>query len=279
MARLGGPIFETYSGPDEWVRAVRKKRYGAAYCPVGCDAENGVVESYARAAADADIVIAEVGAWSNPLSPDEQTRRDALENCRRSLELAERIGARCCVNIAGSRGPMWHGPNPWDLSDEGFDAVVESVRDIIDAVNPTRSFYSLEAMPWMFPDSPETYRKLIDAIDRKGFAVHLDPVNMINSPRCCFDNARIISECFRQLGPWIRSCHGKDIVLEQGPCFVRFQEVRPGTGCLDYEVFLRELSTLDADTPLMLEHLSTEEEYDLAAEHVREVARRIDVAL
>jgi hypothetical protein len=30
--------------------------------------------------------------------------------------------------------------------------VVAVVRDIMDAVKPTRAFYTLETMPWMYPD-------------------------------------------------------------------------------------------------------------------------------
>jgi hypothetical protein len=45
-------------------------------------------------------------------------------------------------------------------------------------------------------------------------------------------------------------------------------------GGLDYRVFLQELNRVDRDTPLLLEHLSAEEEYRLAAEHIRSVAQR-----
>ena len=71
--------------------------------------------------------------------------------------MADEIGARCCVNIAGSRGAKWDGPHPADLTPETFDLIVQSVREIIDAVKPTRAFYTLETMPWMYPDSADSY--------------------------------------------------------------------------------------------------------------------------
>ena len=46
-----------------------------------------------------------------------------------------------------------------------------------------------------------------------------------------------------------------------------------GETVLDYAVYLAELSRLDPDTPLVLEHLP-EHEYPPAAEYVRDVARR-----
>jgi hypothetical protein len=162
-------------------------------------------------------VIAEVGAWSNPLSSDPDTRAQAIEKCIRGLELADRIGAICCVNTAGSRGTFsWYGPHPANLTEETFEMIVETTRKIIDAVRPTRSVFALEPMPWIFPDSPASYLRLIKAIDRRGFGVHLDPVNMINSPALFFDNTALLRECFRLLGEHIRCCHAKDMILGEG---------------------------------------------------------------
>ena len=276
--RLGGPLFEKYSNPAEWVAALKNKNYRAAFCPVGLDADAETVAAYARAAREADILIAEVGAWSNPLSPDPPTGAAALEKCRQSLALAEAIGARCCVNISGSRGEKWDGPHAADLSEETFAQIVETTQSIIDAVEPQNTYYTLEAMPWMYPDSAQSYLRLVEAIDRRANAVHLDPVNLVNSPQRYFKNAELIRDCFALLGPHIRSCHAKDILL-QGQLTVHLDEVRPGLGQLDYRTFLTELNQLDPDTPLMLEHLPNEAEYDAAAAHIRAVATEIGCAL
>ncbi len=145
--RLGGPVFETYDSPEMWIAALKSLGYRAAYCPVSLEASADTIRAYASAAAEADIAIAEVGAWCNPLSPDEAIRREALDKCKRSLALADAIGARCCVNIAGSRGSKWDGPCPEDLTDDAFDGVVESVRVILDDVRPLRPFYTLKPCP------------------------------------------------------------------------------------------------------------------------------------
>lgn len=276
--RLGGPVFSEPDSPESWAEAVIAEGYQAAFCPIDPEAAPDMVQAYAAAARRADIVIAEVGAWSNPLSPDSATAKAALARCKASLALADRIGARCCVNIAGSRGQKWDGPDPRDLLDDTFDLIVTRVRDIIDTVKPTRSFYTLETMPWMYPDSPDSYLRLIRAIDRKAFAVHLDPVNLICSPRRYFANGRLIDECFDKLGAHIKSCHAKDILLRDN-LTVHLDEVRPGLGYLDYQTYLRRLSFLDVNTPLLLEHLPDEAEYRAAARHIRSVAAENGIAL
>jgi sugar phosphate isomerase/epimerase len=274
--RLGGWIFEDCPTPERWVAAARGTGYSAAYCPVVPLDRDDLIKGYVDAARDADIVIAEMGAWSNPLSGDEETRRKALALNRERLELADKFGARCCVNISGSRGAKWDGPHPDNLTEETFEMIVETVRGIIDAVKPRRTFYTLEPMPWMYPDSAESYLRLIRAIDRKRFAVHLDPVNLISSPQAYFGNGALIRECFAKLGRYIKSCHAKDIRLSE-KLTTHLDEVGPGMGALDYRAYLGELDKLDPDTPLLIEHLTTREEFVAAAAYIRSVAAEIGV--
>jgi sugar phosphate isomerase/epimerase len=273
--RLGGPVFGKVGEAGAWVAAHRALGYSAALAPDLAVYDAGWAD-FLEAAERADLMIAEVGAWSNTISADESERRKAIGFCCERLALAEKIGARVCVNIAGSRGKRWDGPHPDNLSSETFDLIVETVREIIDAVKPVRAVYALETMPWVLPDSPDSYLALIRAIDRKGFGVHLDPVNMINCPSRAYRTGDFIRECFEKLGPWIRSCHAKDIAFSQH-LTLHLDEMRPGLGVLDYGVFLRELAQL-GDVPILLEHLKTAEEYAAGAEYIREVARGVGVS-
>jgi sugar phosphate isomerase/epimerase len=273
--RLGGPVFGDLKDPQLWAKAVKAKGYAAAYCPVAPGTDEKTVKAFEKAAKDADIIISEVGAWSNPISKNEKERNDALKKCKEALALADLIGANCCVNITGSRGEKWDGPDPENLTKDTFDIIVQSTREIIDAVKPVRTFYTLETMPWAYPDSPESYLQLIKAIDRKQLGVHLDPVNMINSPERYYKNGAFIKDCFAKLGPHIKNCHAKDIRLGTN-LTVHLDEVVIGTGGLDYGVFLAELSKLK-NIPLMLEHLKTAEEYDQAAAAVRKTGAAIGI--
>ena len=267
--RLGGPVFGDLKDPLAWTKAVKAKGYSASYCPVSPGTDEKTVKAFEKAAKDADIIISEVGAWSNPVSKNEKERNEAIKKCKDALALADLIGANCCVNITGSRGEKWDGPDPENLTKDTFDLIVQTTREIIDAVKPVRTFYTLETMPWAYPDSPDSYLELIRAIDRDRFAVHLDPVNMISSPQKYFNNAAFLSECFTKLGPYIKSVHAKDITIIP-ELTVHLEERRPGMGSLDYAVFLREMSRLE-DIPMMMEHLDKQEDYLLAAQYIRNI--------
>jgi len=104
--RLGGPIFEKCADPAAWVAAVRARGYRAAYCPVGLDADEATVRGYREAARKADVVIAEVGAWSNPLSPNEEERRkDAQDRAAIVAHLRQQLkqGDKSLVGNKGYR--------------------------------------------------------------------------------------------------------------------------------------------------------------------------------
>jgi sugar phosphate isomerase/epimerase len=277
FVRLGGPVFEPYEGPEAWVDSLKKRGYKAGNCPLEPGAGEQEIRDLEKAARKHDMVIAEVGTWSNTISPDPQTTKEAIEKCIAGLVLADQVGARCCVNISGSKNlEYWAGPHPENMTQPVFDQVVETTRKIIDAVKPVRTVFALEAMPWAFPYSTESYLQLLKAIDRKGFGVHLDPVNMITSPQDYYNNGKLIREMFAKLGPHIRSCHAKDITLREDNYIPQLDEIRAGLGTLDYGTFLRELAKLE-DVPLMMEHLGTDEEYKLAASYIRSIGRSVQV--
>jgi len=275
--RLGGPIFLKSDDPAELAREHRRLGYSAAYCPEAKLEDTGRIRAIRDAFAKEDVVVAEVGAWKNMLDPDEAKRRDNLAYVTARCALADEVGARCCVDIAGSYNPtVWYGPHPKNLSRDFFDATVANCRQIIDAVKPTRTKFTIEMMGWNLPDSPDAYLQLIKAVDRQAFGVHLDVCNGVNCPARFYGNTAYIEECFAKLGPWIVSCHAKDLqwIVELN---VHFLEVIPGRGEIDYQAYLRELAKLPVRAPLMLEHLKTAEEYEEGKRYIRKVGDSIGV--
>jgi sugar phosphate isomerase/epimerase len=269
--RLGGPVFLKSVDPVELAREHRRLGYSAAYCPPAKAGETAHLRSIRDAFSKENVVISEVGAWRNMLDPDSGKRKENLAYVTERLALADEVGARCCVDIAGSFHPtVWYGPHPKNLSQEFFDATVENCRKVIDAIRPTRTVFTIEMMGWSLPDGPDAYLRLIQAVDRKGFGVHMDVCNGVNSPARFYQNADFIGECFRKLGRWIASCHAKDLawIPEMN---VHFVEVVPGRGQIDYKTYLRELVKLPADAPLMLEHLKTAAEYEEGKQYIRKM--------
>ena len=279
MIRLGAPVFDAGPDPMELALAHRRQGYGAAYCPDLKLNDRAGIAAVRDAFAAHDVVIAEVGAWGNMIPPDPAKRKASQDYVRDRLALADEVGARCCVDFLGTLDPdSDFGPHPANLTPATFDLAVQTIRSIIDGVRPHRAKFCLEMMQWLLPDSVDSYLDLIRAVDRPAFAVHLDPVNLIISPRIYFDTAALLRDCFARLGRWIVSCHAKDITL-RGQLAMHLDEVPPGLGNLDYRTYLAELNRLDNPPPLMLEHLPSAEDYTHARDRLQTIARELAIPL
>ena len=268
--RLGGCLAGNYNNVDEWLRAVKAIGYKAVVFPLAPGADRSEIREYLAAMKENDIVNAEVGAWSNLLSHDSAIREAAVRGNIASLELAEETGARCCVNTAGSRSETRDGPSKDNLTRETFDMIVRNTKMIIDAVKPEKTKYTLETMPWIFPDSPEAYLRLYEAIDRREFGVHLDICNLINSPKRFFWITEYINHSFGLLGNMTRSIHLKDIKLSR-KMTVHIDEVQPGEGEIDFVNLFSHAAKLDRDVTMIIEHLDSNENYAKAYKFFRKV--------
>ena len=267
--RLGGPVFLQSTDPVELAREHKRLGYGAAYCPTVPLADAARVE---KAFAAENVILAEVGAWKNMLDPDPTVRAANLAYVQERLVLADAVGAKCCVDIAGSFNPkVWYGPHKDNLSPRFYDATVENVRKVLDAVKPKRTKFALEIMGWSAPDSATSYLKLIKAIDRPAFGVHIDVCNAVNSPSLFYNNATLTGDLFKRLGRWIVSCHAKDLAWLP-EMNVHYVEVIPGRGEIDYQAYLRAIHRYAPQAPLMLEHLKSAEEYLEGATYIRKMA-------
>ena len=276
--RLGGPIFVKSDDPAVLAEAHIALGYRAAYAPAVKLTDRAGIESIIKEFAARDVVISEVGAWANILDPDLEKRRKNVAYVQERLALADELGALCCVDIAGSFDPkMWCGPHPKNLSEEFIAATVENCRTLIDAVKPKRTRFSIEMMPFNFPSGPDEYLRLIKSVDRKAFAVHLDVCNVMNCPARMYDNGAVIRECFSKLGPWVASCHAKDLQWEEY-VQVSLREVIPGRGVIDYRAYLEGLAQLSHEAPLMLEHLKTAEEYAEGRQYIQSVAKALNLS-
>ena len=276
--RLGGEIKQGYSDPIDWMNKVKDMNYSTVYTPIDSSADADTVKAYKEAAAKLGVSIGEVGIWRNCLDLDPESKKKNTEYAIAQLALAEELEAKCCVNITGNRGEIWDGFSEANYTDDTYALIIDSAREIIDAVNPKHTFFTLEPMPWMVPDSPEQYLQLIKDVDREAFGVHLDFVNMINNPKKYVLNEAFIKDCFRLLGPYIKSIHGKDVIMDNAYTTL-IHEVMLGKGILDYTKILPLVEALGEDTPFFAEHLPDEASYREATSYIRECAKKAGVVI
>ena len=271
--RVGIPFSYPATDPMAWARKAKELQNKAVYVPEMSLDDKDYIRAIVTAVEENDLIFAEVGAWgTNLLDVDPDIRTKHIKTVSEKLALAEELGAQCCVTLTGSYAKTWNDPHPKNVSDESYDVTVENARKIIDAVKPKRTKLCFEMMGWTLPDSPDSQLKLIKAVDREAFGVHVDICNLINSPDKFWNNTRLINEVFDKLGPWIVGAHAKD--LRWVPwANVRFDECVIGEGAIDFATYLKRLIALDQDAPLMIEHMKNAEEYERCQQKIFEVGK------
>jgi sugar phosphate isomerase/epimerase len=266
-----------YAGPEAFAAVAKTCGFRAVAFPLDYKSKTADIDRLAGALAAADIAIAEVGAWGNNcLSPDKKIKKQSIENSKKQLALAEYIGAGCCVNVTGGHSAQWDGPASDNFTEKVFTEAVETIQEIIDGVKPEKTFFSIETMPWMIPNSPESYARLIKAVNRPGFAAHLDMVNLVNSPERYYNTAALTKECFAKFGKKIKSIHIKDIILRPS-LTVHLDECLVGEGGFDLACLLKEASALPPDTPALVEHISYQGDYKRSIDWLRRKLKELKI--
>jgi sugar phosphate isomerase/epimerase len=269
--------------PELLAQECKRLGYRAAYCPPTRPGDTVRIKAIRDAFSKVNIVIAEMGAWRNLMTPDLVARKANLDYVIGQMAVADEVGARCCVDITGSfDAATLSGPHPKNYSQEFIDGTIENCRKIIDAVKPKRSKFAIEMKGCNFPEGPDSYLRLIKSVDREAFGVHIDICNIVNNPARFYDNTALIKETFSKLSKWVCSCHAKDL-LWVPQVNLNFEEVVPGRGGIktahipgiDYATYIQEVVKVGA--PLMLEHLKSAEEYLEGANYIRKVASSINI--
>ena len=259
-----------HRSPEEWAAKHKALGLDTVNFPVCCDDGEDVYMAYKKAADQVGLTIAEVGVWRNTLAADPDERKHWIDYAVRQLRMADAIRADCCVNVVGTPyGPRWDGGYRENFSSELWDMAVSMIQQIIDTAQPTHTKFCIESMPWMIPSSPDEYLRLIEDVDREMFGTHLDVVNMITTPRRYFFNDEFLMECFEKLHGTIVSCHLKDIRLKPEYTF-QLQECACGEGTLNLELYAQLATAENPHMPMIIEHLTTDEEYVASVKYVRE---------
>lgn len=271
--KLGTSSPLRHESPKEWAKRHQALGLEAINFPLTCEDNDALIDEYAKEAKKNNLEIAEVGVWRNTLDINEDARKEAITYSIGQLELAERVGARCCVNILGARGARWDGAYRENFSMETWKLGVKTIQEIIDTVQPKNTYFTIESMPWMFPTGPDEYRQLLEDVDRDRFAVHMDVFNWITTPRRYFFHEEFICECFEKLGKHVKSCHLKDVRMEDDYTLF-FREINTGSGGINIKYFIETGLSYEQNMPFIIEHLDSEEEYLKSVSYIKNLMKR-----
>lgn len=267
--RLGVATDFGAKSASEWISINKELGLEAVVFPLNADCDEDKIDEYYKAAKAADICIAEVGIWRNAIDKDPAIEKENIEYSIRQLALADKIGAKCCVNVVGAySGERWDGPTKDNFTKEAWNKSVKMIQTIIDEVKPRNTYFSIEPMPWMYPTGPEEYLRLIEDVGRDSFAVHMDIINMINCPERYFYPEEFLDRTFDLLKGKIKSTHLKDVGLLQEFTF-QLRECACGEGEFPISYYLKKIEEEDPSMPVIIEHLHGDAAYRESVDFIK----------
>ncbi|MCD6307983.1 MAG: sugar phosphate isomerase/epimerase, partial [Candidatus Latescibacteria bacterium] len=191
-----------------------------------------------------DVVIYEVGGYTNLVTPDDARLRTNLKGLAHCIEVAESVGCPMVGTVAGCRDPKYLiNPHPDNWTIETWNLLVRSIRQVLRDTAGMKAVIGMEAQVTTIIDSPEAHKRLMEDVGDERLKVNLDPVNMMHLG-LYYHTTDLIDRCFDLLGEDIVGCHAKDTYIWPDKQTVHVQEVCPGKGVLDYDTYLVRMSRL-----------------------------------
>lgn len=278
--RLGG-YFRANSIVDLEPLCEQLDRYGLSAIPGPADLTELSDEecaAFGERARSLNLVVGQVGAGVNLMTPDLDVRTARIDKVRQTLAKAEIMGCASTIVLVGSRHPSDHflAPHPYMFTEECKAEYRGIILQILDGLDLVGTRLAIEPWPNSFFYQPEEIRDFIDSVGHPALALQLDQMNMV-SHKDFFGTTSLIDRTFDLLADRVVSVHLKDLRWDHSHMFLKWDEVHIGDGVMDYDTYLKRLADLPADTPCYCEHMSTEADYALNFARLHQLAGQLGV--
>lgn len=210
------------------------------------------------------LSVAAVSGTFNTIHPDPGVRQDGV---RRAAVIASRcaeLGTRVITLCSGTRDPasMWRY-HPANSQPDAWRDLVETTHRLVEATEGTGVYLGYEPEVVNVVDSAVKARRLLDEIGSPRLGVVLDPANLIH-PSDLDRSASVIEDAFEHLAGRIVLAHAKDIAEPEAGAR-ECRRVAPGTGKLNFAVYLRLLLASGYTGALVMHDLAENEVTSCAA--------------
>jgi sugar phosphate isomerase/epimerase len=220
-----------------------------------------------------------VGNYGGKLIAENETdRKNEIKFVKRMVNLTARLGSPNTYLRPGSLNPKggWM-PHPKNHSDEVFDRLIDSTKQICDVAENEGIMIAVEGGTVCPVDSPQRIKDLIDAVGSKNLGLNMDPVNFVGSLDIAYDTTSLINEFYELIPDRILGCHAKDFTVVD-TLLPHFEESIIGQpeSLLDNEALLLGLQKVNPKAHVLVEHLP-DDKIPMAAAGIRKIADRIGI--
>jgi sugar phosphate isomerase/epimerase len=202
-----------------------------------------------------NIEIVSVGSYGRFISPDENEKREIIENTKKWIKIAPKLGSSIVVTEVGSKHPT----NNWldckeNQSKKAWNEVVDVYKELTQYAKKYNVTVAIEPHFGQVLKGAEQLRKLLDDVSANNLKIVYDGANSVTQKNAN-NQEQIAEEFFELLNDDIVLVHVKDAVIEDGTT----QFVPAGKGILPYRKIFNILRKYNYDGHVLLEWVNEDE--------------------
>ena len=243
------------------------------------EAQPADVKKVSQAFKDGGLEIAQLNGWYEALcNYDDALRAQGVAGMIALARIGAALQAPSVYVRPGGHNPAGHWyAHPENHTRRTFDNVVDSLKQVCKVGEQEGVFIAVEGHVLSCLDTPQRIRDLVDAVGSPALKFNYDPVNFTGSVKDVHDTRCILQQLKELMGSFTIAAHAKDCALGD-ELVLHIKEVVPGTGKMNYEMFMKDFQELVPDGFFIIEHLPDEETLQ-AQKNVVEMAKRYNVPL
>ncbi len=222
-----------------------------------------------------DVVFYGLHCAGNIIAPDpdaDRWQRHMID----SIHAAEEAGCQLILTHAGSMYPNRNTAHPKNWSREAWMRTVNALKRICRDTAGSKIEIAIEAVNTESVNNPWAQKRLREDVGDPRITCGLDITNMVD-PSVAFRMTEMINTTFDLLEDQISYVHAKDFAWNT--MLPGLNWAMNGTGNMDYEMFLVRLSRLKRPPNMLVEFLTTNEEYQQAQLNIRAIAAKVGVKI
>ena len=200
------------------------------------------------------IEIVELGTYLNFLTPrDDEARRNS-DRLRLAFEAGAILNCDHAVTYAGSRHPdpeRPFAPHPDNWTDATWDLFVQRVWALLDEVEDVGVRLCFEPHPATTLNTLDSLVGLVADVATVRVRVALDPAALFGAEAAA-QPVRALAEVFATLADSIAVARATDVRLVESGDEPLVEPAPLGEGILDYATYLKLITALELDTPIIV---------------------------
>jgi len=226
-----------------------------------------------------DLPICAVSGYTNVIHPDLEHRKANVERLKEIIRNARNLGSPYVISETGTYNTEseWMS-DPKNKSEEGFEACRRVISELAQEAYDHGAMFLLETYVNNVVGSVEETVRMFAQVDHPGLGLLMDPTNYFESHNIDAMD-RVINQVFDTLSDKIKIAHAKDVARAGDDKSEKHANIgdkdalashtfrgvgeivlnAPGTGSLNYDLYLERLAEKHPNIPVIIEHLSEDD--------------------